>query len=347
MSDESKGLTCPACAGLVPVPEGARFVSCPACKQRLYVQGESGVPRWQIRHTIERAQVLQTVKGFFNGLDKAINLQQRAAITETFLVYLPFWRVRAQVAGWRLGRVRKDKDSTKPVEVEILEAMQWGDAAADVAEFGVQQVQFPSRGLELFNQDVLSREGMVFEPAESETDALAEAAGNFAYQGRQKKNLSATYFERFFVLRQKLSIVYYPLWIVRYQFKQRSYQVVVDGAQNRVLYGKAPGNLLFRAAMLVGGMAIGNFLLVHGTIAAFRIMSEMNSSDSDNFWFLFIPPIVGAMACFFGYRKFRYGEEVEDIHSSAKKAATGKETGTRWLPSNTSEMIESATQFFK
>jgi len=150
------------------------------------------------------------------------------------------------------------------------------------------------------------------------------------------------------VLRQKLSIVYYPLWVVRYRFKERSYQVVVDGVQNRTLYGKAPGNLLFRAGMLVAGMAVGNFLLVHGTLFALQVMSEMSSGDEDSFWFLLIPPAVGAMACFFGYRKFRYGEEVENIHSSAKKAASSKGgTGTRWLPSSTDEMIESATQFFK
>jgi len=150
------------------------------------------------------------------------------------------------------------------------------------------------------------------------------------------------------VLREKLSVVYYPLWVARYQFRQRSYQVVVDGVQNRVLYGKAPGNLLFRAAMLVGGMAVGNFLLVHGTVFALNVLSEMKSSDDDSFWFLLVPPAVGALSCVFGYRKFRYGEEVEEVHRSARKAAGSKGgSGTRWLPSNTGEMVESAMRFFK
>ncbi len=341
MNDESKGLTCPACARPVPVPEGARLVTCPSCQQRLFVQGDSGVLRWQIRRAIDRAQAIKTVNGFFNSPDKAIGLQQRAEITETFLAYLPFWRVNAQVAGWRLGRVRKDKDSTRPVELEILEAMQWGDAAADVSEFGVQQVPFPASGLEPFNQEVLSREGMVFEPAESSTDALAEAADHFTYLARKKRGLTTTYFEKFYLLREKLSVVYYPLWVVRYQYRQRSYQVVVDGVQNKVLYGKAPGNILYRAAMLVFGMALGNLLLVHGTVFALRVMDSLNSSDHDSFLFLLVPPFLGGLSCFLGYRKFRYGEEIEHTAASAKKAASAKGgVSLSWLPVSTNDVFD-------
>ncbi len=351
MADESKGLTCPACARAVPVPEGARLVTCPSCQQRLFVQGDRGVQRWQIRHTIERAQAIQTVKSFFNGPDKAIALQQRAAITETFLAYLPFWRVNAQVAGWRLGRVRRDKDSTRPVEEEVLEPMQWGDAAADVSEFGVQQVTFPGHGMEPFNQEVLSRDGMVFEPEESSTDALAEAADHFTYVARKERSLTTTYFEKLYLLREKISIVYYPLWVVRYQYRQRSYQVVVDGVQNKVLYGKAPGNILYRAAMLVIGMAFGNLLLVHGTIFAFRVMDTFNSSGHNNnnsFWFLLVPPLVGGLSCFLGYRKFRYGEEVEQIASTAKKAGSTKGGASLdWLPVSTTDMFDTVKRLME
>ncbi len=352
MADESKGLTCPACAQAVQVPEGARFVTCPACQQRLFVQGEQserGVRRWQIRRAVDRAQAIRTVTAFFNGLDKAIRLQQRAEIKEVFLAYFPFWRVKAQVAGWRLGRVKKDKDSSRPIELEVLEAMQWGDAAADVSEFGVQQVPFPARGLEPFNQDVLSREGMVFEPAESATDALAEAADHFTYEGRKKRSLSRTYFEKFYVLRENLAVVYYPLWVVRYEYRQRSYQVVVDGLQNKVLYGKAPGNLLYRAGMLVLGMSLGNLLLVHGTMFALQVMDSLNShSNNDSLWFLLIPPAIGGFLCFWGYRKFRYGEEVEQIAASAKKAASTKDGSSwNWLPTSASEVFTTTKEFLE
>ena len=309
----------------MPVPDGARIVTCPACQQKALVQGERGVRRWQVRRKVDRAQAVETVTQFFGGMNKAIGLKQQAEIKEVFLAYLPFWRVNAYVAGWRLGRVKSGDDSTRPVEAEVLEEMQWADAAADVSEFGVQRVAMPYQGLEPFNQDVLSREGMVFEPSESWTDAAAEAADHFTYEARQKQSLKTTTYEKFHVLREKLSIVYYPLWVVRYQYRKRNYQVVVDGVQNKVLYGKAPGNILYRAAALVGGMSIGNLMLVHGTAFAFQALAVMDSHSNDSPWFLFIPSIIGIVAMAGGYRAFRYGEEVEYIDRDAKKAATIKQ----------------------
>jgi hypothetical protein len=315
----SKGLTCPACANAVPVPEGARLVTCPVCKQRLFVQGDRGVRRWQLRRVVTRDQAQQTVTSFFNGMNKAGDLKRHAEIKELFLMYLPFWRVLAQVAGWRLGRVKRDKDSTKPVEVEILEEMQWNDAAVDVSEFGVNRVPIAGKNFEPFDQDRLSGEGMIFEATESSTDAAAEAAAYFLQVARSKKNLSSTFMERLHLLRQRLSLVYYPLWVARYQYRNRSYQVVVDGVNNKILYGKAPGNILYRAGALVVGMAVGNLLLVHGTAFAFQILANSNS-DSDGLAFLFIPPILGILAIVQGYRSFRFGEEVEYLDREARKA---------------------------
>jgi len=325
----SKGLTCPACSFTVPVPEGARLVTCPSCQQRLFVQGDRGVRRWQLRRVVNRDQAQQTVTGFFNGMNKAGDLKRNAEIKELFLMYLPFWRVLAQVAGWRLGRVRKDKDSTKPVEVEVLEEMQWNDAAVDVSEFGVNHVPIAGRNFEPFDQDRLSGEGMIFEATESPTDAIAEADTYFQQVARSKKSLSTTYLEKFQMLRQRLSLVYYPLWVARYQYRNRSYQVVVDGVNNKILYGKAPGNILYRAGALVLGMAVGNLLLVHGTAFAFRVMAFASDSNNDGWAILFIPPILGILAIAQGYRSFRYGEEVEQIDREARKAVK-KDQGFSW-----------------
>lgn len=324
----SKGLTCPACAHTVPVPEGARLATCPSCQQRLFVQGDRGVRRWQLRRVVTRDQAQQTVTSFFNGMNKAGDLKRSAEIKELFLMYLPFWRVMAQVAGWRLGRVRKDKDSTKPVEVEILEEMQWNDAAVDVSEFGVNRVPIAGKNFEPFDQDRLSAEGMIFEATESSTDAAAEAAAYFLQVARDKKSLSTTYLEKFHMLRQKLSLVYYPLWVARYQYRNRSYQVVVDGVNNKILYGKAPGNILYRAAALAVGMAVGNLLLVHGTAAALQVMAFADSHD-DGLAFLIVPPVLGILAIIKGYRSFRFGEEVEYLDREARKAVN-KDQGFSW-----------------
>lgn len=316
--DKSTGLTCPSCAGVVPVPEGARVVQCPFCEMRSLVAGDQGVRRWQVARRVEREKALEQVQRFFSGLNRARDLKKEARIREMFLVYLPYWRVQALVAGWMLGRERKDKDSTRPVEIRIQEEMLWNDAATDVAEFGVHRVPLDGLDLEPYDEDTLHLEGMIFEPSESPTDAMHEAEQHFLYRARSKKSLTQKFYEKIHILRPLFSVVYYPLWVARYEYKQRNYQVVVDGVNAKVLYGKAPGNIFYRAAMLVAGMALGNLSLVNGTILTAMFLSE--SSDDDSALVILAPIALGIFLIIAGYRAFRYGEEVEERPGEAKKA---------------------------
>jgi DNA-directed RNA polymerase subunit RPC12/RpoP len=323
--DRSEGLTCPNCGGIVPVAEGARTVQCPFCGMRSLVHGDSGVQRWQVTANIARDRAQEAVHGFLGGFNRAIGLRRQARIRELFLVYLPYWRVHALVLGWLLGRVKSGDDETKPVEVKVSQEMDWNDAATDVSEFGVHRVPLEGQGLLPYNEDHLHLQGMVFEPAESPTAAEEEARSYFTYRAQSTKSLTQKYFEKFHILRPRLSLVYYPLWVGRYEFRQRNYQVVVDGVSGKVLYGKAPGNIFFRAAMLVGGMALGNLLLVNGTILALLLLSD--SSDDDSAMLLCLPAVIGLAIILAGYRAFRYGEEVEQRAKAARKAAPPEKGG--------------------
>ncbi len=318
----SQGLTCPNCTAVIPIPEGSRIVTCPSCTLSSMVQGERGIRRWQVQRKIERDQAEKAVTGFYRGMNKARDLKRRARIIDIFLIYLPYWRIQAFIAGWMFGRVKSGEKSTKPVEVEVLEEMHWNDAAVDVSEYGVERIVLSKDQLEPFDEEYLHSEGMVFQPAESRTDAEKEATMHFTHRGRQKRSLSSRFFEKFYQLQKRFSLVYYPLWVARYDYKGRHYQVVVDGVEGKVLYGKAPGNIFYRAAMLVLGMAVGNLFLVNGCALMFLLVgSSSSSSDSDNaLGAIIIPVIIGAIIMFAGYRAFRYGEEVEKLDSKNRKA---------------------------
>lgn len=324
--NQTQGLTCPGCSGVVPVPEGARVVECPFCHLRSLVQGDRGIRRWQVTNRIERQRVADSLQRYFSDFRKARDLRRTANVREIFLAYLPYWRVQAVVGGWLFGRVKSGKDSTRPVEVEVLEEMHWNDAATDVSEFGVHSVSLAKQELEPYDAQRLHSEGMVFEPAESATDALAEAESHFVYRGRQQQSLKTKYFEKFHVMRPQFSLVHYPLWVARYEYRGRNYQVVVDGVKGEILYGKAPGNIFYRAAALVGGLALGNLILVNGTILAFLIVS--GSSDDDSLFALLVPLVAGIVIVAAAYRAFRYGEEVETIQKEAKKAILASQKGS-------------------
>ena len=64
------------------------------------------------------------------------------------------------------------------------------------------------------------------------------------------------------IVKAELSLVYYPLWVVRYVALGQVFQVVVDGNSGDVLYGKAPGSVTYRAAALVLGFLLGAIVTI-------------------------------------------------------------------------------------
>jgi len=307
--EATQGLTCPRCGGAVPIPEGQPIVICPYCDLRSFIPGEHGVRRYQTPCLVSREDALRAFQKFIaSKWAIARDCARLAQVSEVFQIALPFWAAWGRGLGWTFGQVQVGSGKNKRYEARerrVVEELTWNEAACDVAEFGVTQVSLEGRRLDPFNPQELHRTAMVFEPLGSAQEALAKARS--AFEERVKKLARMERINQSFswIVRPRQAIVYYPLWVIRYQYQGRSFQVVVDGSSGEVLYGKAPGNAFYRALVLVAGMMAGAFI-------ALDLSALLLSSDSDN-------SLVGALVVFvvglgimaYAYRAFRYGEHYE------------------------------------
>ena len=316
MSEQAlQGLGCPRCGGIVKIPEGQVLVICPYCDQRSVVGGDRGFQRYQVPARIERARAEQAARDFMGSSAQiASGLKSKAQISEVFLVHLPFWSAWGRGVAWGFGQVEVGSGDHKRYEArerKVMKDLTWNGVACDVGEFGVRKISLQGRPLEPFNSDQLHQSGMVFEPVGSDEAALetARAAFQEAVRDEVKLDRTAQLFTR--ILSPHLGVVYYPVWVVRYTFRERSFQVVVDGFDGQVLYGRAPGNLLMRAFSVVAGMAVGAFLAID--VPAFIIYSTGSSSDSKDNPFVFIIGafLAGIALMGGGYNRFRHGEHYE------------------------------------
>ncbi len=326
MSEPSslQGLSCPNCGGMVPIPEGQVIVKCPFCDMRSFVKGERGLRHYQVQQKVPREAAVKAMGQFFTrNFAIARDVSRRAQVTEVFMAYLPFWVVWERMAGWAFGQVRVgsgDHSHYEPREIKIVEETTWDGAACDTGEFGVNEVPLTTQALEPFNPDQLHASGMVFEPVNSFSDAKAAAQASTEAKVRSKARLEriSQIFVRSF--RQRFGLVFYPLWIIRYLYRGRAFQVVVDGYSGQVLYGKAPGNTLYRAAMLVGGMALGAFLSVDAS--SFILSQSGHDQNGGLFGLALIAVGFGIMG--FAYRAFRYGEQFEYRFGRSGLASLGQ-----------------------
>lgn len=324
--DSTHGLNCPNCGGMVNIPEGQAVVRCPYCEMRSLVRGERGMRRYQVRQRIGRENASQALKHFFSkNWAIARDAARQAHLTDIFQVYLPFWCVWGRAAAWAFGQKKVgsgDRSRYEPREIRIVQEMTWNGPACDVGEFGVTRIDLPDQALEPFDPDALHAVGLVFEPVGSFSAARAAAEDQFQEQVRRKAALDrlSQLFVRYF--RRRFGLVYFPLWILRYQYRGRSFQVVVDGYSGKVLYGKAPGNTLYRAAALVLGMALGAFLAVDASTFALTLIDSDDGSGAFGLALVLFLAGLGVMLA--AYRAFRYGEQFE--YRSGPKPARG--TGT-------------------
>jgi len=317
------GLNCPRCGGMVPIPEGQAIVICPYCDLRALVQappagGERGVRRYQAPCRIDQATAGQKLKDFLDShWAIALNAKRQAQLSELFLAYIPFWTMWARVLAWVFGQERVGSSRRKrwvARERKITEDMSWNGAACDVAEFGVNRVplRLTTGELEAFDADRLHAQGLVFEPITSMSEARQAAEAEFARRVQRQSNLDRISQALTRFINQRFGLVYYPLWVLRYLYRGRAYQVVVDGHSGEILYGRAPGNTWYRAGMLIAGMAAGAFVAVNGPLLSLWFMGNASGDDGEGLLAAaLVTFLIGVGLMLTGYNAFRYGEVYE------------------------------------
>lgn len=288
---------------------------CRYCGTPVAVVGERGVVRLMVLNTVDRSAAGLAVRRWFTkGIRKAPALKREARLEESFLAFFPFVRARFDVVGWVLGfkehrRKRGNRWVTErePVEVQIERSIDRTMPSADMAEFGVHRVNLAGDEIQPLDDELLRSRGMVFRPQRTPAE-VGERLIQLALQRIEGSGgVDHVTFSWFAAIRRRITVVYYPLWVIRYSFRGQTYQALVDAEDGSLAYGKAPGNHLFRALSLVGACGgacfVGTTLLQH---ANFLLRSDNG---------LIGLGMVGlALAGFvaWGYRQFRRGGVVEE-----------------------------------
>ncbi len=309
------GLTCASCGGTVNVREGHTNVECRYCGTPQAVVGNRGVARLMVLNRLDREQAIEKVRSWFSqGIRKDPALRRQATFDEAFLAWFPFVRARLDAIGWILGIVTRRRKrgnrwetTTHPVERSVEQDVDLTMPAADMAEFGVQRIDLTGDEVVPLDDEVLRSRGMVFRPSQS-LDEIADRLRERALdEARRRHRLDRITFSWLTSVRRRAALVYYPLWVVRYGFRGRTYQVLIDAEDGRLAYGKAPGNHLYRAACLVASCAGAAFVGTSVLQNAGIVLRSDNGLTG-----LAVIGLTLAGLVYWGYRQFRHGGVIEE-----------------------------------
>jgi hypothetical protein len=324
-----RGLTCSSCGGALEVAGGLRVVLCPYCETRLLVSSEIGIRRLAVEPRIQAAKAREIVEQWLgSGWNKDSRLRREARVGEAFLSFLPFFRVEADCLGFALGTEERRRTvgsgkhrRTETYEVDVERAVQRSFdqtyPALNVAEWGLEWIDLHGDSLVPFDSSSLARQGMVFPPTLSESVVKRSALEQFREEAEPAGGLKRVRFRFLESLRERLTVIYYPLWVVRYSFDNRSYQALVDAEDGSLGSGKAPGNDIYRALMLVATQAITLFV---GT----TIMQLLGGSCG-TLMFVGVPMTLFLL---WGWKRFRYGGVVVEGTGTKKGPGLARIVGS-------------------
>lgn len=310
-----KGLVCASCGGTVDVEEGLTTVACGYCGTGQVVVGRRGTRRMMVLDRLSRDGASQAImKWFRKGVRKEPALKREVRVEESFLAWFPFIRARCDVIGWVLGiEERKEKRGKKwvtvrtPVERQVSQTIDRTLAGADMSEFGVQKIHLANDEILPLNEDQLRARGMVFRPNRAEEETASAIFHKALENIKNTTRPDKTSFSWYATTREKTDLVFYPFWVFRYSFRNRTYQVLVDAEDGAIAYGKAPGNHLWRAFSLVGSCAVASFLGTSLLQHLGGLIRSQNGLAALGVVGLFLAAIVG-----WGFHQFRSGGVVEE-----------------------------------
>ena len=334
-----RGITCPACAGELDLTEGVETFNCKYCGSLLTTEGDKGTLKYYVPRTISREEAInRTYRWLDKGLSKARGLEKKSKVEDVFLTYIPYWRIKAVVVGWIFGqeaRTRRVGNTTQTYYVDVEKKIQMPFdqtfAACDISELGVQQVNLSGNELIPVEFEQLQKDGMTFNIISSKKEISETARNQFVLKAKSANRVAYTNFEYLEMVREYISIVYYPLWVIRYNFQNRIYQVVVDGEDGSICYGKAPGNNLFRAIVGIFGISLGMYF------ATFFAAFALGDGDA-SFGAYILVLIIGIVLISWGYKKFRYGSEIEEGTGIVKQSKQKNDTLQKYTGIDTSNM---------
>ncbi len=300
-------MNCPACGGAVSVAEGEKMASCPYCSLLLSIEGDQGVNKVMLKNRLDAAKAESTARGWMSGGLRARDLKAKAEITECYPIYVPFWKLHASAAGWVCGYREEHHDKRTeriPMEKIVLREFDWNGVACDAGDIGIEHLG------NLDGEALLHDEGSIptFEVTTSPNDAAAKGANGIRNAAIGSAGVPHITFSSMHVFPRGLTLLYYPVWMLRYKYAGRMYFVTLDGVTGKVLSGRAPGDSIKRSVAMAAGMFIGGF----GSALGLRLLVETGLAGGDNG--LAMAGIVVIIACLciagWAFSFFRYGAEV-------------------------------------
>jgi hypothetical protein len=240
----AQNIRCSHCGAPVEFKPGEIIATCKYCGFTTVI--ETGEP-FNFEHSLllnkfDEKQIEEPIRSWMrSGFLKPGDLAKKSKITEKNLVYLPFWVVSAEATSSYKGIFER---IAPPIvkEGKIDKEYNWLVLAREASDFPTREYDVPLEGK--IPYDFRKIEGFA-KVLNSEIDR--EEAVELAKQQIEAHHrfLLKQDVDRIIEIQTDLNIkqvvyLHAPVWFIKYTYKGKMYQLIIDGAAGMALKGDIP-----------------------------------------------------------------------------------------------------------
>jgi len=240
----AQNIRCSHCSGPVEFKPGELIATCRYCGFTTVV--ETGVP-FNFDHSLllnkfDLAQADELIEGWMNsGFIKPSDLAKKYKVLEKTLVYLPFWVVSVEAKTSYKGIFER---ISPPIakDGKIQKEYNWLVLAREASGFPTREYAIPLEGKIPYDFRKIERFAKVLNSEIDREEALGLAKQQIEAHHRYllKQDVDKIV-EIYTDIKVKQALyLHAPVWFVKYEYKGKTFQLILDGAIGMPLKGDIP-----------------------------------------------------------------------------------------------------------
>jgi hypothetical protein len=242
----AENIRCSHCGAPVEFKPGELIATCKYCGYTTVI--ETGAP-FKFEHSLllnkyDLAQADKLIQGWMrSGFMKPGDLARKSKITEKNLVYLPFWVVSVE-AKTRYKGVFERISPPIVKEGKIEKEYNWLVLAREASGFPTREYDVPLEGKIPYDFRKIEGFAKVLNSEIDREEALDLTKQQIEAHHRYllKQDVDKV-IEIYTELNVKQAVyLHAPVWFVKYEYKDKTYQLILDGAAGMALKGDIPSS---------------------------------------------------------------------------------------------------------
>ena len=237
-------IRCSHCGAPIAFEPGEMIATCKYCGYTTVIETGQAFTfeHSMLSNKYDPTQVEEPIKEWMRaGFLKPADLDRKSKITEKTLIYLPFWVVSIEVTSSYKGVFER---LTPPVmkEGKIEKEYDWLVLARKASEFPTREYDVPLEGKIPYDFRKIEGFAKVLNSEIDKNDAVELAKQQVEEHHRY---LTQQDVDRIIEMKNEMEInqvvyLHAPIWFVKYEYKGKAYQLLIDGATGNAIRGDIP-----------------------------------------------------------------------------------------------------------